>query len=482
MVALHAGGHDDRGGDLTIVSFNEILDRLLHAHRKIEQAFEEDGLAKRTAISIADFDNEFVHGTYPIATRAFDGCYKLPGRVPVSVLLTPEKSLRNDEEMMTTDVSTRAPSGVRLFFQTPLDWLLLAVPAAFAIRFVPAWHHESLLFVTAGVGIIPLAGWLGRATEQLSARAGAGIGGFLNATFGNAAELIIALMALSKGLTTIVKASLTGSIIGNLLLVLGASALAGGMRFPHQRFNRTAARVSATAMSMGAAALIIPTVFHVTANARPGGWSAEAEQKLSLAISVVLFLTYAATLLFSLKTHKALFAGQPDAHEHAPTSSLPGALALLTVATVLIAFLSEFLVGSIESARHSLGLTQTFVGVIVVALVGNAAEHTTAIWAALKNKMDLSLSIALGSSLQVALFVTPMLVFASYAFGRPMDLEFSLPEIVAIAISIWIAQQISGDGESNWLEGVQLISVYVVMAILFFYLPEAAVPPSMVTP
>jgi Ca2+:H+ antiporter len=281
-------------------------------------------------------------------------------------------------------------------------------------------------------------------------------------------------MALSKGLTTVVKASLTGSIIGNLLLVLGASALAGGIRFPHQRFNQTAARASNTALIMGGAALIIPTVFHVASDARPGGWSPETEQRLSLAIAVVLFLTYAATLLFSLKTHKALFAGEANGDEAGPTSSITSAIALLAVATVLIAFLSEFLVGSIDAARKSLGLTETFVGIIVVALVGNAAEHTTAIWAALKNKMDLSLGIALGSSLQVALFVTPMLIFASYAFGRPMDLEFSLPEIVAIAISIWIAQQISGDGESNWLEGVQLLSVYVVMAILFFYLPEPA--------
>jgi Ca2+:H+ antiporter len=377
---------------------------------------------------------------------------------------------------MTAFASPRASAHVRGFFQTPLDWLVLAVPAAFAIRFVPAWNNASLLFVVAGVGIIPLAGWLGRATEQIAARTGAGIGGFLNATFGNAAELIIALMALSKGLTTVVKASLTGSIIGNLLLVLGASAFAGGLRFSHQRFNKIAARVSATAMSMGAAALIIPTVFHVTANARPGGWSAAAEQKLSLAIAVVLFLTYVATLLFSLKTHKALFVGQSEAEKHEPTSSLARAVMLLGMATILIAFLSEFLVGSIEAARQSLGLTQTFVGVIVVALVGNAAEHTTAVWAALKNKMDLSLNIAVGSSLQIALFVTPMLVFASYAFSRPMDLEFSLPEIVAMAVAIWIAQQISGDGESNWLEGVQLLSVYVIMAILFFFLPETVHP------
>jgi Ca2+:H+ antiporter len=192
---------------------------------------------------------------------------------------------------------------------------------------------------------------------------------------------------------------------------------------------------------------------------------------------IVLLLTYASSLLFSLVTHKALFVQRTTGREEMESaSSLASALALLGLATILIAWLSEFLGGSIETARQSLGLTETFVGVIVVALVGNAAEHSTAVWAALKNKMDLSLSIALGSSMQVALFVTPCLVFASYAFGQPMDLEFSLPEIVAIAVAIWIAQQISGDGESNWLEGVQLLSVYVIVAILFFYLPEAAQP------
>jgi len=366
---------------------------------------------------------------------------------------------------------------LRLLFQTPLDLLLLAVPAAVAIRYLPDWRNDALLFAAAGIGIIPLAGWLGRATEELVARAGSGVGGLLNATFGNAAELIIAVIALSKGLTIVVKASITGSIIGNVLLVLGASALAGGIKFHDQRFNKTAARVSATAMSLGAAALIIPTVFHVAAKTRPGGWSPEAEQKLSLAIAIVLLLTYASPLLFSLVTDKALFVQRTTGREEMKSaSSLASALVLLGLATILIALLSEFLVGSIETARQSLGLTQTFVGVIVVALVGNAAEHSTAVWAALKNKMDLSLSIALGSSMQVALFVTPCLVFASYAFGQPMDLEFSLPEIVAIAVAIWIAQQISGDGESNWLEGVQLLSVYVIMAILFSYLPEAAQP------
>jgi Ca2+:H+ antiporter len=363
----------------------------------------------------------------------------------------------------------------------PLDGLLLALPAAFAIRYVPGWRHETVLFIVSGLAIIPLAGWMGRATEQLGARAGHGIGGLLNATFGNAAELIIALAALSQGLIGVVKASITGSIIGNILLVLGASFLAGGMRFSRQTFNQTAARVGSTSLSLAAIGLIIPTVFHVAAGRSAGGWSEEAEQSLSLAIAAVLFVTYLFWLGFSLITHKELFAG------HEPAADEPGdhgdddaawsvrkGVGILAGATLLVAFASEFLVGSIETARESLGLTETFVGVIVVATVGNAAEHSTAVKVALKNKLDLSLGIAVGSSLQIALFVTPVLVFASYVLGGPMSLEFSLPEIAAVVLAVWIAGEISGDGECNWFEGVQLLSVYLIIAVLFYFLPEPA--------
>lgn len=358
-----------------------------------------------------------------------------------------------------------------------LDLLLVAVPAAIALRYVPAWKNGTALFIVAAVAIIPLAGWMGRATEQLAARSGAGVGGFLNATFGNAAELIIALVALSKGLTGVVKASIAGSIIGNLLLVLGASMLVGGIRYRKQTFNQTAARISATSLGLGAIALLIPTVFHRAAASRPGGWTVESEQHLSLAIVIVLFITYLFSLFFHLFTHRELFAGPAEAKGEAAEAHWPlwQAITALAVATALIAWISEFLVGSIETARHSLGLTETFVGVVVVALVGNAAEHSTAVWTAWKNKMDLSLNIATGSSLQMALFVTPVLVFASYAFGDPMTLEFSLPEIASIVLSVWIVGQISGDGESNWLEGVQLLSVYLIIAILFFYLPALTV-------
>lgn len=356
-----------------------------------------------------------------------------------------------------------------------LDWLLLTVPVAFAVRYVPGWRHATLLFVISGLAIIPLANWLGRATEQLGARAGQGIGGLLNATFGNAAELIIGLFALSEGLTTVVKASITGSILGNLLLVLGASFLAGGLRFSRQTFNQTGARVAATSLGLAVIGLIIPTVFHVSAREGPGMWTPEAEQHLSLALAVVLLLSYALWLGFSLVTHRQLFAGQQtgDSEERDPWP-LSKSILVLGLATVLVAFASEFLVGSVEAARRTLGLTETFVGVVVVAIVGNAAEHATSVMVALKNKVDLSLSIAIGSSLQIALFVTPVLIFASYGFGRPMNLEFSLPEVAAVALAVWIVGQIGGDGECNWFEGAQLLAAYAIIAILFFFLPEPA--------
>jgi len=498
-----------------------------------------------------------------------------------------------------------ARSIIRSLFVSPLDWAVLAVPVAVAIRLVPEWNKPTLLFFISAIAVIPLAGWMGRATEHLSHRAGEGVGGLLNATFGNAAELIIALMALSRGLIDVVKASITGSIVGNILLVLGASILAGGARFKRQTFNQTAARVSATTLTLAVIGLLIPTVFHRAAD-QLGGWSPRAENQLSLVIAVLLFLTYGVSLVFSLVTHRGLFGGphggdhaspgpphpvpdttslsaspaaapaassvaSPAASHDAPPDSLPGAfpdavpdasrtafadaspaavpdassdarpgtspaafpgaspaafadassdavpdassdafpyessvaspsafpdaapnvrhggqwplwwsLTVLGLATALVAVISEFLVGSIEAARHTLGLTEIFVGVVIVAVIGNAAEHSTAILVARKNKMDLSLGIAVGSSVQIALFVTPVLVFASYLFGTPMDLEFTLPEIVAVALAVWIVQQISGDGESNWMEGVQLLAAYLIIGVLFYYLPEPrhGIPPA----
>ena len=394
-------------------------------------------------------------------------------------------------EPHSTDVAHPAPSKPRKWFKPRLDWLLVFVPVAIVLRFVPSLENPTALFIVSCLAIIPLAGWMGRATEHLAEHLGQGVGGLLNATFGNAAELIIALFALSRGLTGVVKASITGSIIGNILLVLGLSFLSGGLKYSKQQFNRTAASISATALTLAAIALVIPTIFHQAAAQVPvglGGWTAAKEQALSLPIAIVLILTYALLLIFTLVTHRELFGGleskgiakeagaeltRMEAEEgaHAPWS-IGKALGVLLIATAFVALVSEFLVGAIEQARETLGLTEVFVGVIVVAIVGNAAEHSSAILMAIRNKMDISIGIAIGSSLQIALFVAPLLLFASYLFGRPMDLEFTIPEVIAVAASIIIVEQISADGESNWVEGVQLLSVYAILAILFYFLPD----------
>lgn len=358
-----------------------------------------------------------------------------------------------------------------------LNWLLVFVPVALWLEhFQPEAH--TAIFVTACLAIVPLAGWLGHATEHLAARTNETIGGLLNATFGNAAELILAAIALKRGLHDVVKASLTGSIIGNILLVLGAACLAGGFKYKILRFNATAARSQATLMTLAAIALIAPALFHYLANGGLGAANPEVarrEADLSLEISIVLLLTYAASLVFSLFTHRQLFENSERGEEEAgetPWSTMKSVLVLL-VATSFIAWISEVLVGSVEQAAHAFGMTSIFIGVIVVAVVGNAAEHSSAVMMALKNRMDLSLGIAMGSSLQIALFVAPVLVLVSHFVGpKPMDLVFTPAEVAAVVLAVIITEQISGDGESHWLEGLQLLAVYVILGILFFFLPE----------
>ncbi len=365
---------------------------------------------------------------------------------------------------------------LKSLFGSPLDGLVIAIPIVAAVKCIPQWRNQTALFFLAGCAIIPLAGWMGRATEQLADRTSPGIGGLLNASFGNAAELIIALIALSKGLVNVVKASITGSILSNLLLILGISAFAGGVRFRVQQFNQAGARIAATALTLAAIGLVVPTIFHVSADSIAGGWSPRAEQKLSVSIAVVLIVTYGIYLVFSLITHRELFGGNREPNSEGKESAtfkwpVWWCITVLAASAALVGWLSEILVGSIEAARESLGLTEVFVGVVIVAIVGNAAEHATAVAAAMKNRMALSIGIAFGSSMQVALLVTPVLIFASYGFGQPMTLEFSLPEIAGLGLAIWIAGQISGDGETNWMEGVQLVSVYLIIGILFYFLP-----------
>jgi Ca2+:H+ antiporter len=295
------------------------------------------------------------------------------------------------------------------------------------------------------------------------------MGALFNASLGNAAELIIALVAMREGLHDVVKASLTGSIIGNILLVLGVAMFAGGMKYERQKFNQTASGMGASLLLLAAVGLIIPALFHLTAADR----GVAIERELSLTISFVLFAIYVASLLFTLKTHRHLFAG--DAHNAADLGEQPwtrgASIAVLTVVTCLVALMSEMLVGALEPASHQLGLTQVFVGVILVALVGNAAEHSTAVMVAVKNKMDLAYGIAVGSSLQIALLVAPLLVFASYFFGTPLDLIFTPFEVAAVTISVLIVGFVAMDGESNWMEGVMLVGVYLMLAIAFFFLP-----------
>lgn len=352
-------------------------------------------------------------------------------------------------------------------FSSWLDLLLVFAPITIVLEVVKA--DPLAIFLSAGMAIVPLAGMLGRATEHLTAHVGAGLGGLLNASLGNAAELIIALVALREGLHDVVKASLIGSILGNILLVLGASMLAGGLKYERQRFNQTAAGMGASLLLLAAVGLIIPALFHFTATDR----GAAIERELSLEISIVLFAIYVLSLMFTLRTHKHVYAG--EAHDATDLGEKPWSrsqsIIVLTVVTLLVAVMSEMLVGALEHAAKTLGLTQLFVGVILVALVGNAAEHSTAVMMALKNKMDLALGIAVGSSLQIALLVAPVLVFASYLFGAPLDLIFTPFEVAAVTISVLIVGFVAMDGESHWMEGVMLVGVYAMLAIAFYFLP-----------
>jgi Ca2+:H+ antiporter len=351
-----------------------------------------------------------------------------------------------------------------------MNWLLIFIPAAIGLHFF-APGEALWTFACAGLGILPLAGYMGRATEMLAERTGAGIGGLLNATFGNAAEFIIALAALKAGMHDVVKASLAGSIMGNVLLVLGVSMFAGGLRHREQRFSAAAARSHATMMSLAAIALILPAAYHYTAV----GSGEPALESISTWFSVVLLAVYAAYLIFSLGTHRAIFQGRAQATSWGPppkTWSVTRAALVLAGATALIAWLSEILVATLAPATAVLGLGPQFVGVFVVAVLGNAAEHSTAVTAALKNRMDLSMSIAIGSGVQVALLLAPALVLLSHVAGpHPMDLAFPGGLVLSVLIAIFVSGQVASDGRSNWLEGLLLLAVYAILGLLYFFVP-----------
>lgn len=354
--------------------------------------------------------------------------------------------------------------------------LLLFIPVSIAAEFL---HWGSLtVFVTAALAIVPLAIWLSTATEEIALVVGPSLGGLLNAVFGNATELIIALVALRAGLIDIVKASITGTIISNLLLVMGLSMLLGGIRHKEQEFQSVVARVNGSSMTLAVIAMLLPTMVLSTWQ----GKETPAIEELSLIVAGVLIVVYGLTLIFSLKTHSYLYdvgvielegeiqaAQESDSTHHKPNLWLW--LGILLVSTLAIAYESELFVGQVESATAGLGLTPFFTGVILLPLVGGAAEYVTAVSVALKNNMDLSVSVAMGSSLLVALFVAPLLVIVGYFIGQPMTLTFNPFEVVAVAVAVIVANLISLDGRSDWLEGVLLLATYIILGAAFYFQP-----------
>ena len=342
--------------------------------------------------------------------------------------------------------------------------LLLAVPASMAAAW---WLHAPplVVFILSCVAVLPLAGFMGEATEHLAVRTGPTMGGFLNATFGNAAELIIAIVALNAGLVELVKASITGSILGNLLLILGLSLVVGGAKQETLKFNRTAAGMSAGMLVLAVVALVFPALMH---SLRPTG-NEVTELRMSEAVAVILLATYGASLLFSLRTHKRLFGGEPHPTDAAPWA-VGKAVAVLAVATIGVAIESEILVHSVEAVTSTLGWSETFLGLIIIPIIGNAAEHATAVVVARKGQTDLALQIALGSSTQVALLIAPILVFVGVLVGAPMNLAFTTFEVAAVAMATVVVAISVLDGESNWFEGVQLLAVYLMIGIAAFFI------------
>jgi len=345
--------------------------------------------------------------------------------------------------------------------KSKLDWLLVLVPVSIAAKLFT--DNELAIFFTSALAIVPLAGLIGRATDQLALHAGPRIGGLLNATFGNVTELVISIFLILDNQIEIVKASLTGSILGNLLLVLGLAFFVGGLRHKEQVYSERSASVHTSSLVLAVIGLMMPALFVLTA----GPQTFVEREVVSGVVAAVLIVLYVGALIFTLVTHEHLFR-TPQSEER-PTWSSRRAVVLLLVATVFVAVESELLVGSLEPAIADLGLSKFFVGLILVPIIGNAAEHSSAVLFALKDRVDVTLEIAIGSSVQVALFVAPALVFISLIVGHPMDFIFSPFEVAAVGVSTLIVAIVIRDGRSNWLEGAQLLGAYVIMAISFFF-------------
>lgn len=350
-----------------------------------------------------------------------------------------------------------------------INWLLAFIPVTLVLEHTGA--PAPWIFFSAALAIVPIAALIVRSTEHLSTYTGDAIGGLLNATFGNAPELIIALVALKAGLLDMVRASLAGAILANLLLALGVAFLLGGLRFRTQTYNAGAARLYSSMMLVAAISLIVPSAFNrffVTEE------TVRAEALLNIGLAVVLLAAYVLYLVFMLKTHPDEFKGEAGGEEehHGPRWSVKRAIGGLVVASLLAAWMSEILVGAAEGTGQALGMSQVFIGIVFLAIVGGAAESSSAIAMARRNKMDLTVGIALGSCIQIALFVAPVLVLASYFVApRPLELAFGRAEIGALFMAVLIGTLVAGDGRSNWFKGVQLIAVYLIIALMFYFLP-----------
>jgi Ca2+:H+ antiporter len=344
-----------------------------------------------------------------------------------------------------------------LIAAAPISWLLY--------RTTP---DSPWVFISAAVSLIPLAGIIGLGTEELACRSGPAVGGFLNATFGNAAELIIAIVALRDGHVELVKASITGSIVGNLLLVLGLSFFVGGLGRRSQAFNRTAATNAASMLFLAVVALVMPAVFDLSLFGTLGVQT-DAIDRLSIGSAIVLIAAYAGNLVYAFSSHRDLFRSSDP--QHTASLSVGEAVGALAIGTVLTTIQAEVLVGALKPALGQLGLTELFVGVVLIAIIGNAAEHYSAVLAARRDDMTLAVEISVGSSAQIALLVAPAIVLYSFAIGRPMSLLFNAFEIAAIALSVVATCLVVVDGESNWVEGLQLMSVYLILALAFYFVP-----------
>lgn len=366
----------------------------------------------------------------------------------------------------------KAHAPFRTFLRKPMNWLLLFIPITVGLEHL-AHVSAPVLFFLAALAIVPIAAQIVSATEQLSVRTGDAIGGLLNATFGNAPELIIAFVALKAGLLDMVRASLVGAILANLLLALGIAFLLGGFRYHEQRFNATAARAYTTMMFLAAVSMTVPSAF---SRVFAPNEVIQQERFLNVGIAIVLLIAYALYIVFSLRTHTSAFASVDvghAGHEHEEQWSVARAVITLLAASACAAWMSEILVGAAEETGKALGMSQLFIGIVFVAIVGGAAESGSAIAMARKNKMDLSVGIASGSCIQIALFVAPLLVLASYFVApQPLELAFGRAEIGSLFIAVFIGSMVSGDGQGNWYKGVQLITVYAIIALMFYLMPQ----------